>query len=204
MARSLVIITLAIGLSVAAMGGVLARWHWERAGGVNALNATADLETGDPIFEIDPRDDRALAAYATDIFIGKVLRQTGAVGAPTSAPGQEIPQSQFAVDVLHAIKGKAEGVVTINQVGGLDRDAGQIMLLAGDTLLRPGASEVFLLVFVPERKWYQIVAGGHGHLPVGDEARRAALIERFAQTSAPPGVRNETFVDGAPSFGGGS
>ena len=86
---------------------------------------------GHPIFALDPRDDRSLAAYATDIYIGRVLNQTGAVGAPTSAPGQELPQSQFAVEVLHVLKGQARGVVTVNQVGGLDPQAGQTMLLEG-------------------------------------------------------------------------
>ena len=58
--------------------------------------------------------------------------------------------------------------MTVNQVGGLDQQARQIMLLEGDALLRPGASELFLAVSVPERGWYQIVAAGHGHLSADD------------------------------------
>jgi hypothetical protein len=33
---------------------------------------------------------------------------------------------------------------------------------------------------VPEQGWYQIAAGGHGHLPADDPARQEALVERFA------------------------
>jgi hypothetical protein len=185
MTRSLVIVVLASGLSLGAVGGVLAGWHWWQAPGGNSHEVLADAGIGHPIYALDPRDDRALAAYATDIFIGRVLDQTGAVGAPTSAPGQELPQSQFAVEVLHVVKGQAGGVVTLNQVGGPDTQVGELMQLEGDALLRPGASELFLVVAVPERGWYQIVAAGHGHLPADDPSQREALIDRFAQATAP-------------------
>src|ERR671911_156433 len=137
--------------------------RWQRAPTASAQHATGDIGIGHPIYELDPTDDRALADYATDIFIGRVLDQTGAIGAPTSAPGQALPQSQFAVEVLHLLKGQAAGVVTVNQVGGMDPQAHQIMLLERDALLRPGARELFLVVSVPERGWYQIVAAGQGH-----------------------------------------
>ena len=179
--RSLAIQFLAAGLSLGVVGGVMAGWQWQPAAGGNASDGVAAAGIGHPIYALDPRDERALAAYATDIFIGRVLGQTGSIGAPTSAPGQELPQSQFAVDVLHVLKGQARGVVTLNQVGGLDQQAGQIMLLEGDALLRPGASELFLVASVPERGWYQIVAAGHGHLPADDPAQRETLIDRFSQ-----------------------
>src|SRR5215211_2045676 len=99
--RSLVIVVLASGLSLGAVGGVMPGWHWWQAPGSNTDEDLADAGIGHPLYDLDPREDRALAAYATDIFIGRVLDQTGAVGAPTSAPGQELPQSQFAVEVLH-------------------------------------------------------------------------------------------------------
>jgi hypothetical protein len=86
---------------------------------------------------------------------------------------------------LHLVKGQAGGLVTVNQVGGLDTQVGKLMQLEGDALLRPGAGELFLVVFVPERGWYQIVAAGHGHLPADHPAQREALIDRFAQAIAP-------------------
>jgi len=183
--RSLVIVILAAVLSLGVAGAAVAGWQWQHAAGGNGGYAVSDAGIGHPLYDLDPRDDRALAAYATDIFIGRVLDQSGAVGAPTSAPGQAVPQSQFAVEVLHAVKGQAGGVVTVNQVGGLDAQAGQIMLLEGDALLRPGTHELFLVVSVPERGWYQIVAAGYGHLPADDLAQRDALIDRFAQATAP-------------------
>ena len=193
MTRSLVIVTLAVGLSLGVAGAVLARWHGDRVAGADAPDAVAETGIGHPVYALDPQDDHAMAAYATDIFIGRVLEQTGDVGAPTSAPGQELPQSQFAVEVLDAVKGEAHGVVTVNQVGGLDAQANRMMLLEGDALLRPEEHELFLTVFVPEMEWYQIVAASHGHLPADDPVARAALINRFTQAAA-------TFeMDGASS-----
>jgi hypothetical protein len=179
MTRSLVIVALTVSLSLGGASAVLARWHVEDSAGDSAPDAVLESGIGHPIYMLDPRDDRAMAAYATDIFIGRILRQTGDAGAPTSAPGQEVPQSQFAVEVLHAIKGDAEGLVTINQIGGLDAQARSMMLLEGDALLHSGRSELFLVVHVPEMEWYQIVAAGHGHLPANDVAERRALIDRF-------------------------
>jgi hypothetical protein len=186
MTRSLVIATLAIGLSLVAAGSVLAHLHWARAPHASAPAATGDAGIGHLMYSLDPRDDRELADYATDIFIGRVREQTGAVGAPTSAPGQELPQSQFAVEVLQLFKGQAAGIVTVNQVGGLDQQVHQIMLLEGDALLRPGTSELFLTVSVPERGWYQIIAAGHGHLSANDPAQRTRLIDRFTQAAGEP------------------
>jgi hypothetical protein len=188
MMRSLIIVILTAGLSLGVAGGVMAgrQWHLQQAAGGNPHEVVADVGIGDLIYEFDPTEDRALAAYATDIFIGRVRNQTGAAGAPTSVPGQELPQSQFAVEVLRLVKGQAAGVVTVNQVGGLDQQAHQIMLLEGDALLRPGASELFLVVSVPERGWFQIVAAGHGHLSADDPAQRKTLIDRFTQAADEP------------------
>jgi hypothetical protein len=183
--RSLVIVILAAVLSLGVAGAAVAGWQWQHAADSNRSDVVSGAGIGHPLYDLDPRDDRALAAYATDIFIGRVLGQTGAAGAPTSAPGQELPQSQFAVEVLHMVKGQTRGVVTVNQVGGLDTQAGETMLLEGDALLRPGDHELFLVVSVPERGWYQIVAAGYGHLPADDLAQRDALIDRFAQAIAP-------------------
>jgi hypothetical protein len=181
MLRSPVLAVLLTGLLLLAAG---AAWgHSQRT--QIAANA-GDVGIAHPVYAIDPGDDRALAAYASDIFVGKVLAQTGNAGAPTSAPGQEVPQTQFAVAVLRAIKGRAAGVVTVNQVGGIDRLAQRLMVLEGDALLRPGTSELFLVSAVPERGWYQIVAAGHGHRPVAAAAERDAPLARVLRALGEP------------------
>src|SRR5918997_5444182 len=111
MTRSLVLVILVAGLSLGVVSGVAGwRSHVQLAAGGDAPEVVAHTGIGHPIYTFDPRDDRALAAYATDVFIGRVRGQTGAAGAPTSAPGQELPQTQFAVEVLQRVKGQAAGV----------------------------------------------------------------------------------------------
>ena len=174
MTRSLGIAVLVVVLALAGMGEVMARWP---AG----QGSDPPVALAHPLYAFDPGDDRALAAYATDIFVGRVLEQTGAVAAATSAPGQTLRQTQFAVAVLQTVKGDAAGVVTVNQVGGVDAQSGQPMMLAGDALLQPGTSQVFLTVSVPEWGWHQIAAGGYGHLAADDPTQREALVARFGQ-----------------------
>jgi hypothetical protein len=183
MNRSLVFVIFAVSLSLAAVGGVLVRWQGAHTAGVNTLDPIEDVGIGHPIYALDPRDDRVMAAYATDIFIGRVLGQTGNTGAPTSAPGQEVPQSQFAVEVLQAVKGEVEGVVTINQVCGLDAQAKRMMLLEGDALLRPDRARA---VSGRSRSRNGVVSDRrrrHGHLPVDDPFEQAALVDRFTQAA---------------------
>jgi hypothetical protein len=186
---ALLILMLAAGLSLAGMGEVLARWHAGQGEESSVAIAHAD-------YAFDPSDDRALAAYATDVFVGRVLKQVSATGAPTSAPGQEMPQTQYAVEVVETIKGDAAGVVTVNQVGGVDAQSQQPMALAGDAPLAPGSSDLFLVVHVPERGWYQIAAGGYGHLAADDPAQRETLVARFglALAEAPEGAAPEDRV----------
>ena len=200
MARSAVIGILAVPLVLAATVGALARWHEGRPPVASAPAADDQVGIAHPAYAFDPEDDRALAAYATDIFVGRVVAQTGAVGAPTSAPGHEVPQTQFAVDVIRGIKGRAAGTVTVNQVGGLDKHAKRLTLVEGDALLQPGTTELFVTFYVPESGWYQVVAARHGHLRAHHPAHGEALAARFARVAvdpsasggAPPATATET------------
>jgi hypothetical protein len=183
MTRALGIAILIVGVAAALLGsgGVLSRWHVAPRAAPGFFVSGEAVAIADPTYSFDPSDETELAAYATDIFVGRVLGKRGANGAPTSAPGQEMPQTQYTVQVTETIKGDAAGVVTVNQVGGVDAQSRQRLLLAGDAPLRPGTSEIFLTVGVPERGWHQIVAAGYGHLAADDPAQREALVARFRQ-----------------------
>ena len=186
MVRPAVIAILAAGLVLAATAEALTRRVDDHPATASAPAAGDQVGIAHPVYAFDPEDDHALAAHATDIFVGRVVAQTGTVGAPTSAPGHEVPQTQFAVDVLHGIKGQAAGTVTVNQVGGLDKHAKRLMLVQGDELLQPGTTELFVTFYVPERGWYQVVAARHGHLRAHDRAHHQALVGRFARVVAAP------------------
>jgi hypothetical protein len=154
-----------------------------------------EVGIGHPAYEFDPTDDRALAAFATDIFLGRVEAQTGNVGAPTSAPGQELPMTQFSVKVLRVVKGDTWGTVTVNQVGGQDDDVlvtrangkrervTRRFVLDGDALLVPGQTALFMTVNVPESGWYQLVVAGESHPRARDRGEQDALVERFRRAA---------------------
>ena len=178
--RALAIGVLLVSASALLVGAGGATGGWPAGSRIGSgFSAADDAVVAQPMYSLDPNDDREMAAYATDIFVGRVLATSGAVGAPTTAPGADLPQTQYAVEVVQTSKGDAAGVVTVNQVGGIDAQSGQVFLLAGDAPVQPGASELFLTVDVPERGWHQIVAGGFGHLAADDPAQLAALVARF-------------------------
>ena len=184
MVRALGIGMLVVSVALLVGAGAMGGWSVAPASDAAFSSLDAAVASAHPLYSLDPSDDRELAAYASDIFVGRVVGPSGAVGAPTTAPGQELPQTQYAVAVVATLKGDAAGVVTVNQVGGVDAQSGQPLLLAGDAPLQPGASELFLTVDVPERGWHQIVAGGSGHLAARDPAQRAALVARFGNVLA--------------------
>jgi hypothetical protein len=142
-----------------------------------------DRTTGDVIYPFDPRDDRLLAGFATDILVGRVTAVAGTIGAPTSAPGQTVPQTQFVVRVLHLVKGTASGTVTVNQVGGVDDLTNRLFLLEGDPLLTTGTTALFVTTFVPDLGWHQIVAPSYADIRIGSPQQRTRLVERFARAA---------------------
>jgi len=55
-------------------------------------------------------DNSKLVGFADNVFIGKVIAQTG-------NETDDFPQTQFSVKVLENIKGNLDGTVTVNQIG---------------------------------------------------------------------------------------
>jgi hypothetical protein len=90
-----------------------------------------------------------------------------------------VPQGQFAVEVLHVIKGSVTGTITVNQIGGFDATIGKTVLLDGDPPLKVGETALFVTQYVPKQNWYQTVAAKHGHLIAPGKATRDALTSRF-------------------------
>ena len=77
-----------------------------------------------PAWAFDPRDDTKLMAAATDVFVGTVVAQVSTVPLPTSAPGVDIPRTQYTVKVSRKLKGRARGTMTVSQLAGIDTDSG--------------------------------------------------------------------------------
>ncbi|SDG21682.1 hypothetical protein SAMN04488589_2443 [Methanolobus vulcani] len=90
-------------------------------------------------YAINVSDDRELVRAATDVFIGKVIEQTGTSTEPYL-------QTHFSVDVIETIKGNATGNVIVNQFGGYEHVLiwKYLTLADGDELLRPGENYLFV------------------------------------------------------------
>ena len=121
---------------------------------------------------INATDDRELVGFADNVFIGKVIAQTG-------NETDDFPQTQFSVKVLENIKGNLDGTVTVNQFGGYEYANGEkyLSLMEGDTLLNPGKK--YLFATKGSAKGWLTLAAGYGKIPIKDEADHKKTKERF-------------------------
>jgi len=129
------------------------------------------------LYAVDVTDDRELVGAAHNVFVGKVIAQTGTTTDPYL-------RTQFSVEVLEVIKGNLSGTVTVNQKGGYEYFEGKdyLILTKGDKLLEPGESYLFVTrgndarghTFVPV----------YGNLLIIDQADRQDKLERFERAFA--------------------
>jgi hypothetical protein len=63
-------------------------------------------------YAFDVTDTRRLVGWADNVFIGKVIRQDG------TKSRNDIPETQFKVELSDNVKGKLNGTVILNQQGG--------------------------------------------------------------------------------------
>lgn len=133
---------------------------------------------------IDPKNERQIVGFSSDVFFGRVIERAGSEGTPTTKPAAEVPMTQYTVEVTEGIKGDVSGTVTVNQLGGYEDDGSggdgkQLNLIDGDPLLEPGQEYLFATNYVPEEGWYQIVLNGAANVKVEDKAQRRGLKEKF-------------------------
>lgn len=108
----------------------------------------------------DLSDDRKLAGFTQDIFIGRVLGKLG----QTEERGW--PETQFKVRVLDTLKGSLEGDITVNQQGGIREADGSIYRREGDiTLLEPDKTYFFATRYYDVENWHTVMPG-HGNLEI--------------------------------------
>lgn len=164
-------------LSLGAVGlGAVAQQPDERA---REVAATPEIVVAFPSYAYDFSDDRILTAYASHVFLGRVIEQSGQEGLPTSSPEEVLPQTQFTVEVVVRIKGNLPDKVTVNQSSGIDQRTNQLVLLDGDPLLEKGELILFATAYEPEHGWYTIIGGPFGAKRAKDANDAAALVARF-------------------------
>jgi hypothetical protein len=118
--------------------------------------------------------DRRLVGAVDNVFVGHVIAQVG------TTPSGDVPETQFAVEVVESIKGTLRGKVIVNQEGGMQGVAP--ILFDHDPLLKPGATYLFATRLYKETSWQTLVPN-YGDLQVKDAQDQDAVIERFKKAT---------------------
>ena len=171
---------LAIALTLAVAVGLLA---WQFAPAPWFQGATNEVSIGYATYAIDVTDDRHVAGFASDIFFGRVVENSGQLML------DQFPDTLFQVEVLEALKGSLSGVVKVVQAAGVDEDGSMSFMASGTQLLELG--KVYLLLVngpAPERNGggYWVVSGGNG----------MHQVEILEGTGEPPGPTGNTGSEG--------
>jgi hypothetical protein len=156
-------------------------------------DADAARKDGQPVvqqeilYTYDFFDERRVAVYSRDVFVGRVVGVVGHQPLKTSIPkDNEGPQTQYAIEVTEVLKGSLSPgeSLTVNQLGGRDEESGKTIVVEGvrgdahatDALLKPGGEYLLATVPNPELDWHTITAQPIGDVPL-DEDRRGILAE---------------------------
>lgn len=156
----------------------------------NGDQSGSEISDGHADFVINVTDDRELVGAVHNMFIGKVIAQTG--NKPNTPPPEAgntpgfSPQTQFSVEVLENIKGNLNGKITVSQYGGyVEKDgANQLVLYEGDKLLEPGKTYLFATRFNEIDEWHTITAPAYGDLLITDQTDHKNKLERFKKAFA--------------------
>lgn len=152
------------GLAIAVAAVVVTYWAGNRG---ESSGAPVEVEA---LHITDLRDDRRLVGVVANVFVGRVVAQIG------TTLRDELPQTQFQIEVLENIKGSLGGRAVVNQQGGKVGD--RLVLVDGDPLLRPGQVYLFATRPYTEKGWHTLVPR-YGNIPIVDAQQRAGLVARF-------------------------
>ncbi|MFI7536485.1 hypothetical protein [Streptosporangium sp. NPDC049376] len=133
----------------------------------------------------DYSDERKLAGWADNVFIGRVTAKTGQTTYGTT----DIPVTLWSVDVSESLKGTFTGTVTVAQRGGYNSLTNTLKVFEEDTLLSAGQEYLFatrvnsagLNVLTP--KYGDVPLSGEAN-SVGETNSRAAVHERWKKAIA--------------------
>ena len=147
------ITALVVAIFVTASAGWFA-WYWLLSEDMREYRLSQQSYIGHAHAVTDLSDDRKLAGFAQDIVIGRVLEEVG----QTEEYGW--PETQFKVRVLDVLKGELEGVITVNQQGGIWEQDGSTYRIEGDPdLLEPGRAYLFATRTFSEEDWHTVMPG---------------------------------------------
>jgi hypothetical protein len=124
-------------------------------------------------FITDLSDPRRLVGAVDNVFIGRIISQEG-----TYKRDLVLPETMFAVEVIHNIKGKLSGTVIVNQQGGVDEEKNALMLVNDDPLLEPGQMYLFAAKVGGNGDWYTVVPK-FGDIAIKNNLAQVHLTNEF-------------------------
>ncbi len=122
----------------------------------------------------DFSDDRRLAGFAENVFVGRVT------GDGKTTDKDPLPETDFPVQVVDTLKGSAASSVIVVQQGGQlpGRDDEQV-LLEGDQRLQRGQTYLFATRSDPQGRRFLVAR--YGDLRVRSAAHQSQLRARFTE-----------------------
>lgn len=125
-------------------------------GYAKGFKPTQKVKYIDTQYAADFSNDKILVGAAHNIFVGKVIKQSGVSKSSTGV------ETQFEVEVINNIKGDLKDTVIVNQVGGNDNGT---LYVVGDKddkqnpqsyMLQPGSTYLLTTRYSSKYNWYTI------------------------------------------------
>lgn len=126
---------------------------------IQSVNQPTRIQYIDTQYAADFSNDAILMGASHNVFIGKVLAQTGAKERGIG------PETQFSVRVISNIKGNLAGVITVDQQGGMKNNF--LYIVQDDNLptptsnedtymLKPGSTYLLATRYNNKENWYTL------------------------------------------------
>ncbi len=154
MKKDVLLVVSLLGISI----GLLTFNHARDGISVPVNNTLPMVKQIDVQYAADFSDDRVLMGASHNVFVGKVIQQTG-----TKERGIG-PETQYQVQIIDNVKGNLSGVVTVDQQGGYKN--GVLYVVGGDTvapaqdgsnyLLQTGSTYLFATRYNSSENWYTL------------------------------------------------
>ncbi len=146
------------------------------------FHPTGTMENPSLLYPGDPTNDQILIGASHNVFVGKILAQTG------NKETEIGPRTQYKVQVIDNIKGELKGVVTVDMLGGYDKDGKLVIveeedLLQDSPLLQPGFTYLFASRYNQQENWYTIIAHPNARKVVSkDSSLSIQALQSYSET----------------------
>jgi hypothetical protein len=104
-----------------------------------------------PILAADVSQDTILMGTAHNVFAGKVITEAGVTDSPTG------PRTQYSIEVVSNIKGEVNGVLAVEQEGGM-KDGTQYVIENAFPMLEVGSTYLLATRYNESAHTYLIIA----------------------------------------------